>query len=186
MTCRRFVSDVIDFARGATLEPARHDALLAHLRTCAPHHARAQRAPLAERQRVMSIALRRVADEQRVPPPNDRELQALLAVFDAKPSRSRRMAIGVGLSLAASALIVAGLSVGWKRDAPRGASRAAATPAPSANAGDFVALPGTSALPRFEHGEVIRMEVPSAGGAVRMDVLVGQDGLARAARLVSE
>jgi predicted anti-sigma-YlaC factor YlaD len=180
MTCRRFVSDVIDFARGVTLEPERHDAMLAHLRTCSSCTA------LAERQRVMSIALRRVADEQRVPPPDNRELRALLAAFDAKPSRSRRMAIGVGLSLAASALIVAGLSVGWKRDVPRGASSVAATPAPSTDAGDFVALPGASALPRFEHGEVIRMEVPSAGGAVRVDVLVGQDGLARAARLVTE
>jgi predicted anti-sigma-YlaC factor YlaD len=180
MTCRRFVSDVIDVARDVPLEPARHEAVLAHLRTCASCTA------LAERQRVMSIALRRVADEQRVPPPDNRELQALLTAFDAKPSRSRRMAIGVGLSLAASALIVAGLSVGWKRDAPGGASRVAATPLPAANAGDFVALPGASALPPFEHGEVIRVEVPSAAGAVQVDVLVGQDGLARAARLVSE
>jgi predicted anti-sigma-YlaC factor YlaD len=180
MTCRRFVSDVIDFARGAPLERARHDAMLAHLRTCASCTA------LAERQRVMSMALRRVADEQRLPPPDDRQLQALLTAFDAKPSRSHRVAVGVGLSLAASALIVAGLSVGWRRDAPHGASGAAATPAPFTNAGDFVALPGASALPRFEHGEVVRMEVPSAAGPVRVDVLIGQDGLARAARLVSE
>src|SRR6516164_1909326 len=59
MTCRRFVSDVIDVAREVPLEPARHEAVLAHLRTCASCTA------LAERQRVMSIALRRVADEQR-------------------------------------------------------------------------------------------------------------------------
>ena len=66
MTCRRFVSDVIDVARDVPLEPAHHEAVLAHLRTCASCTA------LAERQRVMSIALRRVAHEQRVPPPDDR------------------------------------------------------------------------------------------------------------------
>jgi predicted anti-sigma-YlaC factor YlaD len=178
MTCRRFASDVIDAARGVGLEPARQEAMLAHLRTCASCTA------LAERQRVMSIALRRVAEEQHVPPPDGRQLQALLSAFDAKPTRSRRMAIGVGMSLAASALIVAGLSFGWKRDAPSGASRVAATPAPSTNAADFVALPGVSALPRFERGEVVRVEMPSAGGTIQVDVLIGQDGLARAARLV--
>ena len=181
MTCRRFVPDVIDLARGVTLEPTCLEAVQSHLRECASC------AALAERQRMMSIALHRLADEQRVPPSDDRRLQALLSSFDARPARSRRLAIGVGLSLAASALIVAGLSIGWKRDAPsHGASGVAATPTSSTNAGDFVVLPGASALPRFEHGEVIRVEVPSAGGAVQVDVLIGQDGLARAARLVSE
>ena len=181
MTCRRFVPDVIDVARGAALESARHEAVLAHLRDCQSC------AALAERQRMMSVALRRIAGDQRVPPADERELQALLTVLDAGPARRSRLTIGVGLSLAASALIVAGLSIGWKRDArPHGASPVAATPAPSTNPAEFVVLPGASALPRFEHGEVIRVEVPSAGGAIQVDVLVGQDGLARAARLVSE
>jgi hypothetical protein len=181
MTCRRFASDVIDVARGVALEPARQDAVLAHLRECASC------ATLVERQRMMSVALRRAADEQEVPPAEDRRLQALLGAFDARPARLSRLSIGVGLSLAASALIVAGISIGWKRDArPPGASELAARPALSANPADFVVLPGASALPRFEHGEVIRVEVPSAAGAIQVDVLVGQDGLARAARLVSE
>ena len=135
---------------------------------------------------MMSVALRRMADELEVPPPDDRRLQTLLAALATRPARPSRLTIGVGLSLAASALIVAGLSIGWKRDARRGASGVAATPALSTNPADFVVLPGASALPRFEHGEVIRVEVPSAGGAIQVDVLVGQDGLARAARLVSE
>ncbi|HET9831099.1 MAG TPA: hypothetical protein VFP91_05305 [Vicinamibacterales bacterium] len=181
MTCRRFMSDVIDLARGAALEPARHDAVLAHLRDCA------RCAALMERQRAVSRALRRMADEPLEPSASDdRRLQALLAVFDATRPRPRRMTVGIGLSLAASVLIVASLSVGWRHDAPTsGVSEVAATPAPPMNADSaFVVLPGASALPHFEHGEVIRMEVPSAGGAIQVDVLVGQDGLARAARLV--
>jgi len=59
-----------------------------------------------------------------------------------------------------------------------------------------VILPGATALPRLESGRVIRIEIPEAelssvglwppmhAGAVQADVLVGQDGLARAVRLV--
>jgi len=181
MTCRWFTSDVIDLARGAALPPARREAVLAHLRDCA--HCTA----LAEQQRGVSAALRRMAAEPMTPAESDdRGLQSLLDVFDAARPRPRRMTLSIGLSLAASVLIVAGLSVGWKHDAPpNSASQVAATPAPPVNADSaFVVLPGASALPHFEHGEVIRMEVPSAGGAIQVDVLVGQDGLARAARLV--
>jgi len=48
----------------------------------------------------------------------------------------------------------------------------------------FVILPGAGALPRFEHGQLIQIDIPSAAGVVRAEVLIGQDGLARAARLV--
>jgi hypothetical protein len=60
----------------------------------------------------------------------------------------------------------------------------------------FVVLPGAAALPRLESGRVIRIEIPESelrsvglwpavqGGAIQADVLVGQDGLARAVRLV--
>lgn len=62
----------------------------------------------------------------------------------------------------------------------------------------FVALPWTAGLPAFESGEIVRMEVPVASlpaygidissGAdrpVEADILIGQDGLARAIRLVT-
>jgi hypothetical protein len=61
----------------------------------------------------------------------------------------------------------------------------------------FVVLSGASAGPRFESGELIRVEIPesvlplvglwpsaSRDGVIHADVLVGQDGLARAVRLV--
>ena len=63
----------------------------------------------------------------------------------------------------------------------------------------FVQLPGTAALPAFESGEIVRMDVPVASlptygidissgtgmGPVEADFLIGQDGFARAIRLVT-
>jgi hypothetical protein len=62
-----------------------------------------------------------------------------------------------------------------------------------------VELPWTAGLPAFESGEIVRMEVPVASlptygidissgagnGPVAADVLIGQDGFARAIRLVT-
>jgi hypothetical protein len=63
----------------------------------------------------------------------------------------------------------------------------------------FVALPGAAGLPDFESGEIVRMELPltslptygieilpdAQGSPVEADLLVGQDGEARAIRLVT-
>jgi hypothetical protein len=175
MSCRQFVPDVIDRARGIALDPVRLDALGSHLRSCTSC------AALAERHSAVSSALQRLAHEQTLAPSSEQTLQKLLASFDA-PRPRRRMSVGVGLSLAASVLIVIGLSVGWKKEPT---SKLAVLAPPSAPGDEtFLPIGGTSALPQFERGEVIRVEIPSAGGAIQADVLVGQDGLARAVRLV--
>ena len=49
---------------------------------------------------------------------------------------------------------------------------------------EFVAWPGATAWPPFESGELIRIDIPTEVGVVQADVLVGQDGFARAIRLV--
>jgi hypothetical protein len=63
----------------------------------------------------------------------------------------------------------------------------------------FVELPGAAGLPDFESGQIIRMEIPltslptygleilpdAKGSPVKADLLVGQDGQARAIRLVT-
>jgi hypothetical protein len=62
---------------------------------------------------------------------------------------------------------------------------------------DFVIWPGAAGWPRVESGELMRVELPigvlpslgltapaTAVGSVPADVLVGQDGFARAVRLV--
>jgi len=63
----------------------------------------------------------------------------------------------------------------------------------------FVMWPGADELPRFESGQLMRVELPASvvvslglrpprplrmDGTVQTDVLVGQDGYARAVRLV--
>lgn len=63
----------------------------------------------------------------------------------------------------------------------------------------FVAVPGAASLPQFESGTIVRLELPvsvlpeygvdifpAAGQPVEADVLVGQDGQARAIRLVTQ
>ena len=181
MTCRQWTPDVIDFARGVALHRSRETAVAEHLRSCASC------AALADRERAMSAALKRLAADEIVPPPNDVRLGRLLAAFDAPRPAASRVKLVVELSLAATVLIVAGLSVGWRSDAlkPAASGVVAVTPAPAANAETgFVVLPGAQALPRLESGEVIRVELPSADGAIQADVLIGQDGLARAVRFV--
>jgi anti-sigma factor RsiW len=178
MICREFTPDLVDHARGVALDPLRVDALTRHLQSCASCRA------VFERERAMSSALRRLADAQPAPAANDAQLQKLLASFDVPRQRQQRVRVAVEWSLAASVLIVAGLAAGWKNDAPAPRpSQVAATPAGAANSADFVVLPGAEGLPQFEHGQVIQVDIPSAGGVVHAEVLIGQDGLARAARL---
>jgi hypothetical protein len=159
-----------------------------------------RRVPLPSRATfVRARRARRLSSGEEVPALNPARLNALLASFGRPRGRSRGARIAVGLSLAASVLIVVSLSVGLQRPVPApGASQAvAATPAPSASAETaFMVLPGAEALPRLESGRVIRIEIPESelsavglwppahAGAVQADVLVGQDGLARAVRLV--
>jgi anti-sigma factor RsiW len=193
MNCRQITFDLIDCARGVALDPSRGAALDNHLRSCE------KCAALLERQRAMSVALRRLADEQQVSSLDAGRLSALLGSFDRTRRRSRGETIAVGLSLAASVLIVVSLSVGLQRPAlaPRASDAVAATHAvPTSADAAFVVLPGADALPRLESGRVIRIEIseselgsvglwpPVHAGTVQADVLVGQDGLPRAVRLV--
>jgi hypothetical protein len=88
-------------------------------------------------------------------------------------------------------------------DQPVSHSPKRVTPAPprgedAVTPSGFVALPWTAGLPAFESGEIVRMEVPVASlpaygidissradRPVEADILIGQDGLARAIRLVT-
>jgi len=178
MTCRRLQADLIDVARGTALDPARGALVEKHLRGCA------MCAAFVERQRAISAALHRLAGAQPVPVPDPGRLNRLLAAFDAPRRGPERSMITVGLSLAASIVIVVSLSVAWRRVAPSGHQPNTMPSATRSGDEPFVLLPSASALPRFEHGAVIRVEIPSPNGAIQADVLVGQDGLARAVRFV--
>ena len=66
----------------------------------------------------------------------------------------------------------------------RGTRRTDLRLAETDDAAEFVAWPGATAWPPFESGELIRVDIPTEAGVVQADVLVGQDGFARAIRLV--
>jgi hypothetical protein len=72
-----------------------------------------------------------------------------------------------------------------------------AKPDPSLDVSDFVPWPGAQAWPPFESGELMRVDLPvsalpalglwppsSAASVVEADIVVGQDGFARAVRIV--
>lgn len=78
-------------------------------------------------------------------------------------------------------------------------SASAGKPPDRSDRAAFVMWPGAGSLPRFESGQLMRVELPASvvlslglrpsrplrnDGTVQTDVLVGQDGYARAVRLV--
>ena len=110
-----------------------------------------------------------------------------------------------GLSAAVVLLVAAvvplGTSVRRAIPSPGGRSAvqgtAASTGVRTLPVGDFIPWPGASSLPPLESGELVRMDLPvsilpslgvapPAGHvkAVKADVVIGQDGFARAVRFV--
>src|SRR5262245_6352078 len=143
----------------------------------------------------LAKTLKRLNDELVVPPADASREAALLAAFDAAPrfrSSGRAKWWMVGLAAAAALLIVAAL--------PTPARKVPPAPAPSHAdvTTEFVIVPGAAGLPRMESGTLVRMDLPvsilpalgvtppAAGPAtVKADVVIGQDGLTRAVRLVN-
>jgi hypothetical protein len=219
MSCPRIEPFIVDMARGVTDD---QDAQLArHILGCPGC------AGLFEQERVMSAALRRLANDLREPAADPMREQALLAKFDqavARPRPHRRA--GVWTWTAAASVAVAGMltwQLARKPSVPRigtppiaavvpaaeqaraldsasiVAAAEAPTPPPGRSSGvqnadlrleeasdsaEFVAWPGATAWPPFESGELIRIDIPTEVGVVQAEVLVGQDGFARAIRLI--
>jgi hypothetical protein len=142
-------------------------------------------------------ALRRLADETIVPPADPAREAALLTAFDSarqQPPRSHGtwwwMA---GLATAAALLIAAGIEP--YRGRP---GKVDLLPSHLVVVGEFVPWPGARDLPPLESGELLRVDLPVSmlpalgmappathGTQVKADVIIGQDGLARAVRLVA-
>jgi hypothetical protein len=140
--------------------------------------------------------LRRLAGETVVPPVDPWREAALIAAFDAaRQQRPRSRTVYwwmAGLATAAALLIAVGIRPG------RQVTGAGPLPSHPIGAGEFVPWPGARDLPPLESGELLRIDLPvsmlpalgmmppaTRGTAVKADVIVGQDGLARAVRLVS-
>ncbi len=164
--------------------------------------------------RDLALALRRLDEAVVVPETDPAREAALLAAFDAAPragaSGRRQYWYMAGLAAAAAILMVAALgpALTGLRGYPTDPARPVYEPLTSAPRGvqpgpqppsDFVMVPGAATLPAMESGSLMRVEVPVAElpalglmppqsnrtGSVRADLIVGQDGLTRAARLVN-
>jgi len=144
-----------------------------------------------------SESMKRLRASVEVPPADPAREAALLAAFDAHRAR-RRQRLSFPAWAAAAALVVITVSLNWIVVQPPKAIQPAAPDAPADLSG-FVAWPGSSAWPPLESGSLMRVELPvsllptlglsapsSAAGLVPADIVVGQDGLARAVRLVQQ
>ncbi|HYT76945.1 MAG TPA: hypothetical protein VEL79_19480 [Vicinamibacterales bacterium] len=159
--------------------------------------------------RALAEALRALASGTKVPPADPSREAALLAAFDAAqvdrgrgPGARQYWYMGA-LAAAAAVLIAIGIHpiLSGVRGRPGNAAslagvsgRPATQPEPP---NEFVTVPGAAALPPMESGSLVRMDLPvsmlpslgvtppAAGHAtVKADLVIGQDGLTRAVRLV--
>lgn len=131
------------------------------------------------------------------------------AAHRAAPRPRRSIYWGMaGLATAAALLIAVGLAPvrAGRHGAPLGGNSVSQKPLSSSLRGvplepilpnEFVIVPGAAALPPMESGELVRMDVPvsllpalgvvppaTSAERVKADLIVGQDGLPRAVRLV--
>jgi len=143
-------------------------------------------------------ALAALRQRVEVPPADPAREAALVAAFDARQAQPRPRLRGVPMWAAAAALILITISLNWLV-VRRPAVVSDVAPEPVADLAGFVLWPGASAWPPFESGSLMRVELPvsilpalglsapsSASGVVPADIVVGQDGLARAVRLVQQ
>ena len=130
-----------------------------------------------------------------VPPIDPQRERALLDAFDAhwaQPrTRTSRWSLGAAAALAAA---IVGLNWLVVSNAP-GIDSVPAEPA--FNMTGFVPWPGAEAWPPFESGSLVRLDLPvsavlalglpvpaSTVSVVQAEIVVGQDGFARAVRFV--
>jgi len=174
MTCGEYREDLVEWARGT--EPAR--ALAVHVAECAGC------ARFLEEQRALSAVLRRVAAGEI--PAAEEIGERVMAEFDrcARNSRIRVLGWFAGGAVAAAACLA--LLVTPHKVAPPEAS-------------GFIPIPYTIPLAPEERATVVRMEIPVSalisagfqmsaadpGATVQADVVVSQDGRARAIRPIS-
>jgi len=177
MTCREYREDLVEWGRGA--EPSR--VLVVHLAGC-PDCAR-----FLEEQQALSAVLARVMAEEI--PSADRFAAPVMAEFDRRARSAKVRVLGWLAAGAVAAAASLALFVTPPKPAP---------PSPPDTA-QFLPMPYTVPLAPEERATVVRMDIPvsaliAAGFqlpatdpavTVQADVLVSQDGRARAIRPIS-
>ncbi len=179
MSCREYRGNLVEWARG--INPPQ--AAAAHVSGCPGC------AQFLQEQQALETVLRRVATEE-IPSPDEYSAR-ILAEFDRSARKKKVRVLGWFGAAAVSAAACLTLSVTPVRPVT------ALQPAPEA--AQFVPIPYTVPLAPEEPATVVRMEISvsallAAGfqmpaedpsDTVQADVLVSQDGRARAIRPVS-
>jgi len=195
--CQDHQDALFDTARGVPVDGLASDALVAHLQGCG-----ACRARLA-REQALTAGFRAAAQSVAKARASDALEMQLLEAFRAQhppavgaDTRDNRWRPWMAAA-AAAVILVAGLT--WQR-MNSATPDATVTPQPNAAAvSEFVPWPGAASLPAFESGQLVRTELPVSAlpllglvpagtvtdNKVLADVLIGQDGLARAVRLAT-
>lgn len=124
--------------------------------------------------------------------------EGLRAAFRVRVNQRARV-WGYVTRVAASAVLGAGLYLVWSQRTHRKSSEQPAIAiAPASQRSDFIALPYAQSEVPLEQPVIVRVQIPvselgvmgmplahtTAGERVNADLLVGQDGIARAVRLV--
>lgn len=180
MICGEFAEIAGDYTRGQWLTDREREAVRRHLADCPVCRAR------LEEERALSGGLRALAGPfQAVRPEPDAEARALAAFRSRGGSRHWARWAALGMAAAAALLLLVPV------EAPPPAL-------PPAAAGEFVPLRAAPVLEAEEAAHLVRLAVPraqlvrfgmppnpdGATGAVEVEVLLGEDGVARAIRFV--
>jgi hypothetical protein len=156
---------------------------------------------MSEDERELLEDLRALAEESPREAPQQVE-ERLVAAFRRR-SRRRRLAVwgpvaGIGAIAAAVTLLFWTPQAPHRSLTPEPASAVQADIRSDEIAADFYRLPEADSLPEVENAMVVRVQLPGSSlrlmgvpvaeerdpEAIQADVLLGQDGLARAVRLV--
>jgi len=195
MNCSEYEGWLVELARGGTLNPGEREALLTHLEHCMECSRR------LEEQQALEAALKRISGEE-LRGAESIEAQ-VLAEFDRAatlhpPATFARWALTAAL---AASLVLAAASA--LRTSPVAVQPSAVSSASSRRATSldtpFVTIPYTIPLAPEERAEVVRMRIPvtillavgfhvdatDLSSSIDADVLVSQDGRARAIRPLS-
>ena len=181
--CREYAASLIEFARGGPLETWERDALLVHLDSCADC------ARQLAQQRAFDRSIRDLASDVLLA---DSAIEVgVLAEFDrvkaVQPIRKQRSRWFVAAALAAAILLAAF----WTLRSKPVVQTSEEEP--------FLTIPYTIPLAPEERADVVRMRIPVAAlmsvgfhvqtsdpsAVVDADVLVSQDGRARAIRALN-
>ena len=130
----------------------------------------------------LETLLKQIDHESAVPAPDPQREAELMRAFDqSRDGAGSRVSLVGAMAITATVTVVTAAGLTLFRNA--GDTARQNVPAAATESGGFYLWPGAESLPQFESGQLVRMDLPDLG--VRADVLIGQDGLPRAYRVIN-